>query len=293
MKTPRELEKLINESPLFRIDRIKDKELFIVEERRFLADLAELLSLTRKDFCKIGYEIVLSAKACIKSYKVECGAFLNYFNTALKKTISAQKAKEEISDTRSGITLEQKTDQIIRYIAKYEKICGEEPDESRFVNRIADVLNITPEKAFEAIAINRDIYVQSGSVPIMEKDGKKGELFDLIADKTSSPNDVLTDEAAVKTYLQTIDAAFQKQQDRLKPILSKLLTAQVLKALGDIRLIEKVISGVSFINRQIFEGYKENRTVPTAREIAESCGVREESASRTINTFIKKIRKNS
>jgi hypothetical protein len=293
MKTPGDLEKSINESTLFLIDRVNDKERFIAEERRFLADLAGLLSLTRKDFHKIGYEIVLSAKACIKSYKAECGAFLNYFNTALKKTISAQKAKEEISETRGGITLDQKTDQIIRYIIEYAKICGGEPDESGFIKKIAEVLNIPREKVAEAIAINRDIFVQSGSSPVMKKDGKTGELFDFIADKSGSPNDALTDEESIKMNLQVIDVEFKKQQDREKPLLSRLLTAQILKALGDIQLIEKVISGVSFIDRQIYSGYKENRTVPTAREIAESFGKMEASASRTINVFKKKIKKNS
>ena len=291
MKTTRELEKFINESPLFLIDRVRDKELFILEERRFLADLAEFLSLTRNDFSKIGYEIFISAKACIKSYKIECGAFLNYFNVALRKTLSTQKAKEEISQTRGGITLDQKTDKIIRYSIEYKRICGDDRDESGFVNKIAGALNITSDKVFEAIAINREIFVQSGNVPIKMKDGKEGELFDLVADKTSSTNDALADEASVQTYLQTIDEAFQKQQDRVKPLLSMLLTSQILKDLGDLRLIEKVISGASFINKQIYSGYKENRTVPTAREIAESCGVMEASASRTINTFTKKIKK--
>jgi hypothetical protein len=93
MKTQKELEKLINESPMFLIDRVKDKELFVTEERRFLADLAEFLSLTRKDFRSIGFEIVSTAKACIESYKVENGVFLNYFNSALKRTLFTQKTK--------------------------------------------------------------------------------------------------------------------------------------------------------------------------------------------------------
>jgi len=290
MKTPRELEKLINESPLFLINRVRDEELFIAEERRFLAELAELLSLTRKDFREIGYEIVKTAKECIKSYKVECGPFLNYFNTALKKRLFTQKAKEKISQTRGGIKLDQKTDRIIRSVFQYTKICGGDPDENGFVDKIANALNIPQETAAKAIKINRDISVQSGNVPV-KKDGKTRELFDFIADKTSSPNDALIDEASVQTKLQAIDAAFEKQQDRVKQLLSKLLTAQILKELDDMWLIEKVISGISFIDRQIYSRYKENRTVPTAREIAKSCGVKEASASRTINTFLKKSEK--
>jgi len=293
MKTVKELEKLINESALFLIDRVRDNELFVAEERRFLADLAELLSLVRKDFHIIGYEVFVTAKACIKSYKAECGAFLNYFNVALKKSLFVQKAKEEISETRSGLTLDQKTDRIIRRIVQYTKICGEDHDKSGLVNKIADALNIQQEKVTQAIATNRDIFVQSGNAPTINKDGKEGELFDFIADKTSSPDKALIDELSVQMHIKAIDSVFRRQQDRIKPLLSKLLTARLLKDLGDIQLIEKVISGISFINKQLYTCYKEDRTVPTAREIAESYGVMEASASRTLNTFIEKIKRNS
>jgi len=289
MKTPRELEKLINESPLFLIDRVKDKEFFVAEERRFLADLAELMSFTRKNFREIGYEIAITAKACIKSYNAECGAFLNYFNTALKKSLFTQKAKEEISDTRTGLTLDQKTDKIIRRIVQYTNTYGGDPNKSGFVNEIADALNILPEKAAEAISINSHLFVQSGNDIIRNKEGKKGELFDFLTDKSCSSENALIDDASFLMHIQAIDSAFKKQQDRTKPLLSKLLTARLLKALDDIRLIEKAISGISFIDNQIYARYKKKRTVPTAKEIAESFGVMEASASRTYNIFIEKI----
>ena len=293
MKTQEELEKLINETRLFLIDRVKDKELFVAEERRFLADLAELMSLVRKDFRRIGFEIVSTAKACIESYKAENGVFLNYFNVALKRALFTQKAKEEISETRSGLKLDQKTNHLIRRILQYIKINGADPDESWFADKIADALNIPPEKAIEAIMINHDVFVQSGNVLITNKDGKKDELFNLIADKTSPPDKALIDEVSVQTRIQAIDAAFQKQQERTKPLLSKLLTTRLLKALDDIQLIEKVIPGISFIDKQLYARYKENRSVPTAREIGESLGVMETSISRTINTFTEKINRNS
>jgi len=293
MKTQKELEKLINESPLFLIDRVRDKELFVTEERRFLTDLADYLKLTRKDFRSIGFEIFTAGKACIESYKAENGVFLNYFNSALKRTLFTQKAKEEISETRGGLKLDQKTNLIIRRMLQYIKINGANPDESGFADKIAAALNIPLEKAVEAIMINHDVFVQSGNVLITNKDGKKDELFNLIADKTSPPDKALIDEVSVQTRIQAIDAAFQKQQERTKPLLSKLLTTRLLKALDDIQLIEKVIPGISFIDKQLYARYKENRSVPTAREIGESFGVMETSISRTINTFTEKINRNS
>jgi len=94
MRTKEELENLINGSSLFSINRAIDKELFIVEERKFLLDLVELMVLVRKDFADIGLEIILTAKACIKAYKQENGAFLNYFNHSLKTALIKEKVKE-------------------------------------------------------------------------------------------------------------------------------------------------------------------------------------------------------
>lgn len=94
MRTREELENLINGSSLFLIDRVKDTELFVAEERKFLSDLVGLMSLVRRDFADIGSEIILTAKACIKAYKRENGAFLNYFNHALKTALVKEKIKE-------------------------------------------------------------------------------------------------------------------------------------------------------------------------------------------------------
>jgi len=94
MRTKEELENLINGSSMFSIDRAIDTELFIIEERKFLLDLVELMALIRKDFADIGSEIILTAKACIKAYKRENGAFLNYFNHALKTALIKEKTRE-------------------------------------------------------------------------------------------------------------------------------------------------------------------------------------------------------
>lgn len=94
MRTKEELESLINGSLLFSIDRVKDAELFVVEERKFISDLADLMRLTRRDFAEIGSEIIITAKACIRAYKKESGVFLNYFNHALKTALIKEKIKE-------------------------------------------------------------------------------------------------------------------------------------------------------------------------------------------------------
>jgi DNA-binding Lrp family transcriptional regulator len=289
MRKREDLEEAINGSKIFSIDRIIDGELFVTEERRFFADLAELMSIVRKDFGKIGYEIFYTAKDCIKAYKPNFGYFLNYFNAALKKSLFTQKAKEIMSEKHGGLTLDRKTDRVIRRIVKYKTVCGTNINDNKSINKAAEALNISPEKVVEAVAINRDIMVKSGNTLITNKDGDADELFDFIASKTATPDEAATNEEAVKMLVLSIDTAFQEQQERTKPLLSKLLTARLLKALDDISFIEKVIAGIGFVDHELFGGYQKNGTVPTAKEIAESLGIMEASASRTFKTFIEKV----
>jgi hypothetical protein len=288
MRKREELESVINGSTIFSINR-SDSELFIAEERHFLADLTELMSIVRKDFNKIGYEIICTAKACIKAYNPDNGYFLNYFNAALMKKLSTEKAKEIISEKRGGLTLDQKTNKIIRRIVKYKNVCGTDINDKKFINKAAKALDIPPEKIIEAITVNYDIMVKSGNTPVINKDGEANELFDFIASNTVMPDEIVINEETVRMHIQSMDRTFQEQQERTKPLLSKLLTARLLKALDDISLIEKVFSGINFIDYELYANFKENGAVPAAKEIAESFGIMEASASRTLKTFCDKI----
>lgn len=290
MKTREELEKIINCSPLFSIDRVIDREYFVIEERRFLANLAELMSIVRKDFDKIGYEIILTAKSCIKAYKAENGVFLNYFYTALKKTLFTTTAKERMSDIRRGLTLDQKTDQTIRQIIKYLKACGADIHDNGIVNKLSEALNIPPAKVLEAIEINENIVVKSGNKKISNEYGEESELFDFIAAKTDTPEETLIHEEKVREIILSVDEEFQKQQERTKPLLSKLLTAKLLNASDyAFQLIEKNVLRISFIDSEIFSVCAKSNVIPTAREIAEANGVHEASASRTLKTFLTRL----
>jgi hypothetical protein len=295
MKTREELENLINGSPLFSIDRYNDAELFVAEERRFINDLAELMSLVRQnDFAEIGYEIIKTVKACIKAYKIENGAFLNYFNSALKRTILVAKAKEMTEVMRGGFTLDEKTEYTIRQILKLAKVRGDDINDSGFQKRAAAVMNIPITVVIEAIAINDAIAVRSGNDKITNKDGgeEDNELFSFIAAVIDTAEDALIKFESMREIVVSIDTVFRGQQERIKPLLAKLLTARLLDAINEIQLIEEVMPGMAFIDDDIYLRYKQNNTVPTAREIAEAHGVMEASASRTLKKFLEKVKIN-
>lgn len=290
MRTKEELVSLINGSPLFAIDRTVDAELFAATERRFLNDLAELLSLIRKDFSEIGYEIIQTARACIKAYKAENGVFLNYFNTALKRTIATARAKEITDNARGGLTLDEKTERTIRQILKLAKVRGESVNNETFQKKVAVALGLTLETVRGAIAINDSTRVISGNATFKNKNGEETEIFNFIeAQETSIVKSLIEDEI-VKEKILAIDSIFKIQREKSKTILSQLLTARLADVFYELGLIEWAAREISLVDIDILKDYLKKKEVPTARDIAKSNGLHESSLSRTLNGFLDKLR---
>lgn len=290
MRTKEELENLINSSPLFAIDRIIDAELFAATEGQFLNDLAKLLSLTLKDFSEIGYEIIQTAKACIKAYKVENGAFLNYFNTALKRALAIARAKERADNARGGLTIDEKTKRTIRQILRLARVRGESVDSEAFQKKVAEALSLSLESVREAIAINEGTRVISGNSIVKNKDGEQTELFSFIEAKEPNAEQSYIEDEIVKEKIIAINSIFNSQRDISKGILSKLLTARLVELFFEFDLIEWVVEKTSFIDPDILKAFLKRKEVPTAREIANISEIHEASASRTLNNFLDKLR---
>lgn len=290
MRTKEEIENLINGSPLFAIDRIIDAELFAATERRFLNDLAELLGRTRKDFAEIGYEVIVTAKVCIKAYKAQNGAFLNYFNTALKRTLATSRAKEMADNARGGLTIDEKTERTIRQILKLAKVRGESINDEAFQKKVAVALGLTLEAVREAIAINEGTRVISGNSIVKNQEGEETEFFNFIETKEASVEQSLVEDEIFKEKIIVIDSVFKAQRDSSKEILSKLLTARLAEVLFELGMIEWVAKTTSFIDTDILKTFLKINEVPTAREIAEKSCKHEASVSRTLNNFLDKLR---
>jgi hypothetical protein len=289
MKTREELEDLINGSSLFLIDRVKDKECFEIEKDKFLYYIAKLMEIIhKKTFKNIGYEIIIVARDCIKSYKAECGPFLNYFNTALKKKLLTEKAKEMANKHRGGMTLDEKTEQTIRQIVKYAKARNENIYNIGFAKKASDALGIPLQKIEEMIAINYNITTQSGNNYILDKDGNSSELFEFITDTTETTEGIVKFDA-VREIVISIDVIFKEQQERIKPLLKKLLTARLIKTLEEISAIEEDTQKLTFFDKDIYLDYIKLGKIPTAREIADEFERDEASVSRTLKKFLEKI----
>ncbi|MDR0453602.1 MAG: hypothetical protein LBH05_02170 [Deferribacteraceae bacterium] len=291
MKIREELEILINESPLFLINYADNVELFVTEERRLLNDIAKLMQIIRKDFNEIGLEIICTAKACIKAYKAEHGVFLNYFNTSLKKTLYVTKGKKVANDRRGGITISEKTEQTIRKVIKYAEKRNKDIYNQDFQSNIAETLNITILEVQDAITINDNATILSGNDKISNRDGSENNLFEYIAVSTKTPEEALVNASSAREIAVLINTAFRKQQERTKPLLSKLLTARLIDEIDEPQFLKEIMQDLTFVDEDIYSGYFTHGKIPMMREIASIYRTKEASASRMLNTFLRKISK--
>lgn len=82
-------EQLINESPIFSLDKEKEKIAFMKERTKMIEHLYNyLLSVNCKKYKSYGYEITEVAIQCIKSFDSTKGEFLHYFNYVWKRKYS-------------------------------------------------------------------------------------------------------------------------------------------------------------------------------------------------------------
>jgi DNA-directed RNA polymerase specialized sigma subunit len=297
MRTRVELENAINGSPLFSIDRNIDKELFIAEEKRFLNDLARLMSMTSNDFIDTGLEILQTAKACINGYKMNSGKpFLNYFRSSLKENLSRQKARTNDENARGGLKIGREMRRRIwniRQLTNLAEVRGEDIDAEEFPSKIANTLNISLEAVKEAIIADdhtKILWVDA------EKHDDKGKLLDTISD-----NSVVVEEEfstindKFRALILSVEETFrnQKRANTDQGYLAKLLTKELLDIMKekDIEIVKEIFAGVTFLDREVCDYYQKNGRTPKIQEIAKAAGKSPESASRTLKELRNKIQK--
>jgi hypothetical protein len=101
-------------------------------------------------------------------------------------------------------------------------------------------------------------------------------------DKTVEMNDEAIE------LLKAIDIAYKNSRDSQKPLLKKLISIKLVPLVLDMGLD----TAFDFWDTDIEKQYRLTGAVPTARDIAAMFDVLEQSASRTINNFFKKVEAN-
>ena len=292
MFTREEFENLINNSPLFAIDKESSPALYRTERYNFLTILTEYYKTyiyPKKPLEDYSLTLMETAVECIKYYDKGKGEFLHLFNSALKRDLHIAKAKEIVEEKRQGIRVASEDDKLIRRIMALANSKGLDIYNSIVQEKLAKVLNIDIDKLRELIRINDDSIAVSSTVT--NEDGDEIELFDLQASKEKTAEENMIEESAVISLLEKIEDVFSEVQDRQKRLLSMLLTAEVIKAFNeDMDKVKELLCDKEFYNEKVIEHYEQKGELPTAKQIGVICGVSEQSANRTYKNFKEKLK---
>ena len=291
MYTREEYENLINNSPLFEIDKESSPMLYKTERYNLLTHLADYYRFfiyPNKPLDFYSMTLILTADECIRYYKRERGEFLHLFNSAMKRDLHIAKAKEIVEEERHGIKVSKEDDKLIRKVIAFANSKGLDICDPITQDKISKALNIDVVKMKDLVDTNNNAVAVSSTV--INEDGDEIELFDQQTDLTSKVEEEVVNESSFIVLLENIDSVFATVQERQKKLLSMLLTVEIIKALDyDIVKAKKLAGNKKMFNAEMIDYYKMKGELPTARQIAAMCGVSEQSLSRTYHNFKIKI----
>lgn len=292
MFTREEYENLINNSPLFEIDKESSLALYKSERYNFLTLLTDYYRLyiyPNKTLDSYSMTLMETAMECIKYYDKNKGEFLHLFNSSMKRDLHIAKAKEIIEEKRQGIRVSNEDDKLIRKIIALANSKGLDIYDITVQQKISKVLNLELSRLQELLRINDDAVAVSSTVT--NEDGDEVELFDLQSSHEKTAEDRLAEESAFITLVERIDNVYITVQDRQKRLLSMLLTIEIIKACDeDLDKAKNVLSSKELFNEEVFDYYEKYGELPTAKQIGILCGVSEQSLSRTYKNFKEKLK---
>jgi hypothetical protein len=137
----------INNHSVFFIDKEKEFELYIIEERKFLDILMEYIK-NRRYFVSFSWVFFETAKNCLKSYKRETEAFLKYFEVALKKNLKKAMA---IENKQKNKWKEKDPYNLNQLIGKYKECTNTDIEQISDENENNTDFKIDSRKYFELI----------------------------------------------------------------------------------------------------------------------------------------------
>lgn len=274
-------EKLIQESPLFSLDKKAEPVAFRNARLKMIENLyLYLLSINKEKYEPYGCEITETANRCIDTYDCARGEFLNFFNYAWKKEFKYTKNRERLAEKYRGLHVSENTVRAVRkYIKCAEKIEKKDKPEELY-SKLAEAMEL-PVKTIRELAELVDIQVETGN-SISDEDEE--ELWGHIANNVNIERDFEEKEGA-ENILNKVDKVFQGLRAKQQPIISDVITTKLWMCL------EEPEQRYSFISKEVAEEWNKKGTLPTQRDLAKKYGRDEASISRTVKTFLQKLKK--
>ena len=227
----------------------------------------------------------------MEAYKIEKEApFLHYVNAAVKNEISRERQKNYLH----GLKVPQK---ILRQWKLLLQLAHSRGIDSRDINKMRELGSMLSysKNVLEQVLDFGKVTICSDIITI---DGKERSVFDQLKSDIGNPENELekTEELEAVLHRFTImDNFFRKKQERVKKYLSALLT---LKFYSDLVILTKMNGSkqeFAFIDFELYADLEEievkGGSNPSQQDIASRFGRDKTDASRTLNEFLKELKK--
>ena len=276
-------EKLISESPLFSLDREREYAAFKRESYRMIELLyCYLLSINQYEYEPYGCEITEVAIRCISNFDSSKGIFLHYFNSAWKQEYSHIIGKKLEEEKYRGLRVSEDDRRAVRRYIMLAQQAVTDCSTDELYKKLSIAMDLPVERIVELAQLNSVIV---GGDSYISDDGEEQSLWDQIPGDENVSQKIETAENIEELMLK-IEREYTSLQQRQKPIVSDMITAKICTFLTNAEA-----GRFSFISDSVMEKYREDGTIPTQRDIAQKYGRDEASISRTVNGFLKKLKR--
>ena len=274
-------EKLIQESPLFSLDKKAEPVAFRNARLKMIENIyLYLLSINKEKYEPYGCEITEIANYCIDKYDSTRSEFLHFFNYEWMKKFTYTKYEEGLEDTYIVVHVpENKIRAVRKYIKCAEKIEKKDKPEELY-SKLAEVMQL-PVETIRELAKLADVKVTTSN---SMSDEEEEELWSYIAGNVNIEREFEEKEEA-ENILNKVDKVFQELRAKQQPIVSDVITTKIWLCLEDSE------QQYSFISKEVAEEWNKKGTLPTQRELARKYGRDEASISRTVRTFLEKLKR--
>lgn len=282
-----EYERLIAESPVFILDKDRERSRYRREALKLVEYLyCYLMLISKTKYEPYGVEIVEVAKRCISNFNPDTGVFLHYFNSTWKAVYGHLVGKELIRENFQGIHFTEEQSRNYKKYMKLVQSMGMETNAQEFEQKVAEAMGLTMS---ELKSLKQMVECKPISGIVLNDEGEEYSFIDQIDSGVYVDTGVLEAEK-VKECLEVIQIVFDGLQDRQKPMMTKLITAKLSLLARDDTSLLKVFQKMSYFDEEIFNECVSRGMAVEAREISKLLGVAEASTSRSWKIFKQKLR---
>lgn len=282
-----ECEKLIEESPLFQLDRELEPSGYRVAALKMVEYLyCYLMALNKAKYEEYALEIIETAKKCIANYEPDSGQFLYYFKASWNQVYRHIVGKKLVKDTFGGMHLTEEEERTFRKYMRLAQSMGQKTNTDEFNKKVAEVMGLSPEKV-DALRLMVESRITSGTV--INDEGEEFSLLDQI-DSGIYPDSNILSKESVADFLKEIQSVYDDLQNRQKPLIAELITAKLSMLAVSNGDILNCLREMSYYNEQIYSECSSRGEAIQAKEISERHGVKEASTSRSWKTFKDKLK---